>query len=450
MKATHYIALAVALVAATPAATRDYVVVLPQSLDRDTSRQVIQAIDTLIRKSPRGTKIAIFDGTNVKTVANFHIPDDSRADIENLRIGELQVPMADFGKFKRNYRTTSATSADEGEIRLPATLDLLALAYASTPTEDRQVCVLVVGNSRYRGDPAMAMTDGRLPSDGLIFAPRSRSAVYGTADRQRQLDGFAINMLVTDKRQPDARLEGVKRTWSLVAREMGASVVTFSSDFKVSIGRWETCQRKPLEIFEPNATREIETMLPGDPAATAPSPAPPAQLQPAPPASGGDPSVPQVQVPRNDDWITRPEIDPTAKLPVVERAAVKIGVRWGDTGCRNTDVDLHVRVGSGDWLYFGRARTPQGRLVDDLLVAPAGSALEVVELNEIRLADLDIRVNFFRGRCQDMRGVVRAFVGGDVFETPFSIVSKIGAEGRGGREGPAWTTIQAKTLFGQK
>lgn len=80
------------------------------------------------------------------------------------------------------------------------------------------------------------------------------------------------------------------------------------------------------------------------------------------------------------------------------------------------------------------------------------NGMEYVDLTDIQnLATLDIMINHYGGACSEgIKGSVRAYFNGEVYEVPFATIASSGNRGRdknGASSSEYWAVINPRDLF---
>lgn len=442
------IGLTAACFPAGHAPAAEYALVVPRDVPQPVAAKLHSIVTVLVgeRLQP-GDVLRIIDATAVQPIATFEIPEGSKARVTNLRLRELEVPLNAWSRFvRRHYVERRGDTAGHGRILLPQTLTHLGTqSYAGVDVGSREICTLVVGSMLYDDprDEAFSMIDGLFPSDGLIAASQSES-VFGTADRQGHLSGMNFHVFTLDGPDAygsDAHELRVHRTWHLHIAAQSGVMATYTRSLHEAVARFLNCEQKSGRSFSWDGTRQTEEMISAESFASL-AVEPEVSREIASEGQGAEP------------WLTPRTVTVSERAPELRTTALKIGVRWGDDDqCGGSDLDLYVRSSpERPYLYFRNKASLDGTYHKDYQSAPGTrNGLEFVDItDQVPLAELEIWINYYGGSCPGgPKGVVRAFVNGDSYETDFHIPSSNGNRGlaRERKDKPHWVKIEPAMLF---
>lgn len=437
-----------------PAWSRDYVIALPEALDREKAEQVWKLVTELtMDQMEPGESLTVYNATGLRLIADFTIPESNSMKNKNRRRRALSGAVNDFGAFiKEHYLQGDTADTTAHHVHLPQSLaEISSQRFGSIQGTEREVCILVVGDALYLDDrePSFDMRNGYFPSDGHIVASQTRS-VYGTADKQGQLKGMNIHFLYTNEDWlSDVYQLRVQRTWFLFIAAQGGMLASFTPDFGTAVPRFRTCTGKPGRKFTWDSSRNEIAMInvtrivvPEDEIIEQE-------------VNEGESTIAVTDIIANEDWLRSDEVALASEAPSQDTGALKLGIRWGDTDrCATSDVDLYVRSSpSRPYLYYSNKSSPDGMYHKDFTSAPdARNGLEYVDItDEIPLRDLDIKINHYSGECSSgVQGVVRAYFNGAAYELPFQMEATRGNQGQDrnrAEQSNYWVVVNPEELF---
>lgn len=449
------LALAALLAAAAPipaaAEPRLYIVGLPADDPAPAEPIWARLLGLLLRDAGPGDRIRVYDAAAVRLLAEARIAPRAALATEARRRRDLAPVVETLRAHLRGLAAAVPEAGEPATLRLPQFLTELGTTGLAGP----ETCILVLGNALHADprEPDFDMTGGRFPTDGHILATRTVSP-FGTADRQGLLRGANVHLVWRNADwHSDLHLDRVHRFWALFVAGMGGSLATFTGDEATGFERFRACTAgtATAPAFDETAdrvgmlaiVRELSEPLPG-----------PVTLPPMAPAPAEAPAqAPATPRAQEIPWLEAPA--PRAPAPSSPVGTLQVGIRWGDRSCAGSDLDLYVRADPAlPFLHFALTRTAEGQYHKDWRSAPATrNGLEYVDfLRPTDIRRLEIRVNFYAGRCPGgVEGVVRARLDGVTHELPFRLAAETGNGGaafHAAATSPHWVVIDTSALFG--
>ena len=385
----------VCLAISASAQAKDYVIaVSPIQSTEAIKTRVKHIIGFLVGLEP-GDTAHLMDGYNVQSLGTFTVPTDKRYQHPKTRITMNAKSMAGFLRFNQRAMAASDLGIPENSVRLPQLLHALPDVVGKA----ENVQIIVFGGARY-ADPFEAnasMLNNLFPGDGHLGATRAASP-YGTADLKGALEGAQLHMIISDEDALKQHRLGyyIQRFWTLYMNELGASLVSFSSDANIVLAN----AQKGLTARPHSFTKQADVKL--------------EMIQATPP------SVQKTifERPISTIALTRQEI--------LRAQNVEVGISWN----AEVDLDLHIRPMPGSQtLYYGHNRTPQGQYWKDYTSGRGMNGYETISFH----VPLDMRaivtgVNFFSGTSKGgVSGEIRVSVNGKTYKQEFHIPAEHGS-----------------------
>jgi hypothetical protein len=390
-----------------------FIIGISPFLDKSVKDEVYRGIVRLVvEELPRNSALAIYDAFELKTIAQFSVPDAQAFNSPKTRANQFAPAIRELKLFlaRVDQRPTNSHSSFEAAIRLPQFLDFLA----GTTTTDAKSSVLLIGSPLYQDakEPAFSMVDGYFPSDGHLQASREKS-VYGFSGDTTVAPPLSVHWIYFgDPWVSDLHKEKITRFWTLYLERRGVQLSAFTGDLPIALQSF----RQPGTA---NATRHwtIDT----------------AQRK-----------IEMLRVSRSvtmADWLTRDTLPAgTQAPPSIMAGPMKIGIRWKE----RIDLDLYVTARPGaETLYFEHVRSPEGYYYKDHRSSP-GREYEFIEFESpVDVREVEAFVNFYKGSCPGgARGEVRIEFDGRIYGLPFFIPAQEGNLGRSGAsQEEFWTPI---------
>ena len=449
MKRTHLTSVVAALLCSSaPSYAEEYILVVPKAIEAPTAEAIMDAVDTLVENFEADDRLTVLSADFTPTVvAQLQVTETNR----NRKKREISQPLGtiadDLVKRSEVVSDGAATQVYFPQVMTEISTQLLA---GSDPAS-RKVCVMVIGDALYTDprEPAFSMASGAFATDGLLLASQSQS-IFGTADKQGFLQGVNIHFQYTTTAwESDVHNLRVHRMWWLFTKAQGGELATFTADSTTSLQRWSNCAEKAARRFDYDSTRAEVGMMTWNRAEAPPI----EETTPQPAQAATDVLI------ANDDFVRSDTVTIAESAPEQTSGHLKVGIRWGDNQpqCHATDLDVYARATPTEpFLYFGNKSTKDGFFEKDMTSTDAlnqmANGIEVVNMPTVSdFKNVEIMVNHFGGVCEEgVKGVVRAYFNGSVYEYPFHIQATEGSGGRGAdapSSHPAWVIVPVTEMF---
>jgi hypothetical protein len=392
-----------------------FIIGISPFLDKSVKDEVYRGIVRLVVEDlPLNSALAIYDAFELKTIAQFSLPDARAFNSPKTRANQFAPAIRDLKLFlaEERHKPTNSHSGFESAIRLPQFLDFLA---GTTMTNSRP-SVLLIGSPLYQDakEPGFSMVDGYFPSDGHLQASREQS-VYGYSGDSTTAPPLTLHWVYFgDPWVSDLHKEKITRFWTLYLERCGAQLAAFTGDLPIALQSFRqpgaAGVTTPKHWIVDTAQRKIEMLR----------------------VSRG------VTI---TDWLTRDTLPAGAQAPPSTMVGpMKIGIRWKE----RIDLDLYATARPGaETLYFEHVRSLEGYYYKDHRSSP-GREYEFIEFeSSVDVRGVEAFVNFYKGSCPGgARGEVRIEFDGRIYGHPFFIPAE---QGNLGRSGPSqqefWTPI---------
>lgn len=398
------------------------------STPRDANRKewVFKSVMHILLKAPKGSEIVVFDGATGETIISVSVQDRKSMDLDKVRLQTWQREIL-------TLRERLAQEVHRGPtylLNVPISLQFVA----TLPNSHLDTRVLLIGTPLYADlvRPESSMDEGLVPTIGHLCVEQQESP-FSLASLGKRLAGYKFYILDSEQVQYKGRehRQAVRDFWKTMIEQAGGIWIAQTNDKDSFLKRiWDRQTAPPAKTKVDCGIEKAEWVL---------YPRPPKRLP------WLDPFFPDV----------KPFV--RAEPPI---GYVKVGMVWQ---CRTCDFDLHGRPRSDTpFLYFGRARTPDGVFYKDYVTDPRiPYGLEYIEFaNPVDLRQLEVLANFFGGTASvgDARFTFRLWFEpssktgkGEVIERTFEFEAQRGNRGEHPMEWDSlhWIRINTLDLIGR-
>jgi hypothetical protein len=401
-------------------ATR-FIVGVTTPKDQTKKETVFNAIMEIVFRAPRGSEIVVFDAAANKSIFTIKVDDKDSMNLERVR---LDLWKSEIGKLRDQLKQETASKTAH-LLNIPRALKFIF----DLPQTKLETRVLLIGTPIYieDGAPQWSMDEGLVPAVGHLCVGKNDSpfsvSVLGKSLYGYRFYIFDIAEISYKGREHE---QAVRDFWRAMIEQAEAIWVTHTEDKDSFLKQvWDVSS-----VVRPAAKIDCAIEKP--------------------------------------EWVVypRPDITPVWFLPTyVEVKAVlqtdaptgkvKVAIIWE---CQKCDFDLHARPKSGDeFLYFGRAKTPEGIFYKDRETNPnIPYGYEYIEFTEpVDLRQLEVYVNFFKydgttASPMETRGKSRLWFEPisksgkgpvQVVEKEFVIRARTGNRGENPKVEPYWSRI---------
>ncbi len=294
---------------------------------------------------------------------------------------------------------------------------------------EKGASILLIGSWLFwdRRDQRTAMTDRYVPSDALLRAPRSEWP-YSVVGAQDRLAASTLHFLWPNGQaelESAPHEERVKRWWSIWTSAQGGKVGTMTFDPALAFKRFNSGESSGQPTYQPARDGKPEMIRVS-------------ALMPAVmPASFDTPSIAFL---RDDAPISKTP-------PVTSKGIAWVGIKWS-IAC---DFDLYARGdASSSWLFFGNARTEEGRFNKDWVSATGEGQYEFVEfVRDVDLMRTEIAVNLYScDSATPPEATVRVWFSARIFEATVRLTAKTGNRGAMPMTGAQWARVNLLKVVG--
>ncbi len=218
---------------------------LPEKDKQTAISELESELDWIINHAPEGSETALVDALNCRPIASLKAVKG----VARIRKKALAPAMQAIGTFL-GQRPGRAKA--DGRVHLPHLAQTLAQLRLPQGTH-----VVLLGSPLFKNDAAdkfFDMTDGRVPSDGMLFEDPKLS-VFSVIGRERALQGqfwhigFAGDDFVDDTHQ-----QRVQRFNGLYLEGMGATLVTHQPSFVAAMEAARENRNTPLSDEKADAS----------------------------------------------------------------------------------------------------------------------------------------------------------------------------------------------------
>lgn len=421
---------------------QNLIVGIPPKMSEACKAEFNVTLNRLLQESAKGSVLSIYDARSGERLCRFVLQGRGRgpmkAAMQSLR------PVQQFLKGQAQ-RTVDGVRSDE--IRIPQFLELAA----ATLRGDAPTAILLFGLPYYLDgrDPACVFEGSQVPSDEHL---RSSQSVFGCAGLEKQLNNVSVSLIYpSDAIWSSSRSkQAILRFWRLFCQLQGGSMFA-SNDANTVIDRLlagvQQVQKEDLDSSTVLEIRDVsEPVRQTREAVDLPTARPGAKVQqksarPAPMELGA--SAPVTALPAAAQVALK-------KIEKPKVGSLRLALIWVDPmPGQAVDLDLWVKAGEEEELYFNKKEAGKGRYLRDNRGGSVGSrddwnSLEVVELEAIELEQAQVFVNLYRGRGP-VSGLVRViFAEEEGFDVPFEFGDLEGneASSRNSRDqSPHWKCV---------
>jgi len=420
------VALAFALLSPGAALARTVIAVLPPDLPGDRTPILSAFGQALSTFSASDRLIVLVPGKG--QIASVQFPDGPQAANPAWVKRRLAEQFAPVLRHLNDLAVVPAPGNTGQNLMIPDALAEIGRNILSG-LPGRKAEILLLGSWLYFDpkDGRWAMTERYYPSDGHLRA-RLTETPFGVAGLSQLLAGATVHFCWPqgqDEFATKAHEEAVRRFWSLWTTSQGGRIGTFSFDAAICLRRSFAGDASGQSSYEPARDSKIEMLRARPPQ--------PATL----PASLAQPG----------EYFLRDDVPISRTPPTTTTGIAWVGLKWG-APC---DIDLYARAqGTSSWLFFGNARTEEGRFDKDFLTGTGARQFEFIEFaRPIDLAKAEVAINLYEGDLPaPPEGVIRVWFGGHVYEAPFKLAAPRGNRGAQPMTGSHWLRIDLRKVVG--
>lgn len=418
---------------ATDASARPAIVALAPAASQDERREIAERTAFYLTETVEpGETARLLDARTGALLARFVSPEgaayaDPRA--------KLKANGQAMQALKGYIDTAPEPASHEGAMDLPGLLREIGTRYpADAPTD------LVIWGSEVHHDdrmPGFSMLDARVPGDGHFVHTRAETP-YAATGEDAYLTNYRVffGRLGPDPAVNDPHAFALEHYLGNSIAVRRGVLMSIADDPATLYEAASGPVVEPRKRYAPVATDKIEMLA----------------FAPAPPEAVDVRALPIYDRPLSASA-------PTASA-IRSAAEVEIGITWGEA-C-DCDLDLYVRPGEADTVFYGNADTPMGRLLKDFMASPEidGGLERVVFKQPLDIENLRIAVNLYRGTPGQggVVGEIRIAIGAETWAAPFTIEATRGSSGNGSSavmsgqsEGdPAWVVIDPLAVLGTR
>lgn len=404
---TFFATIAVALAfIACEAGARPAIVALAPAAEEADRRAIAEGVAFYLAEVVQpGESARLLDARTGALLAVFEVPEGETYAASRAK---LQINRSALQALKAYMATVPEAGSHEGAIDLPGLLREIGTRYpANVPTD------LVIWGSPVHHDPRMlsfSMLDARVPGDGQFFHTRAKTP-YAAAGENSFLINYRVffGRIGPDPAVNEAHAFALEQYLGNSIAVRSGQLVGIADDPVTLFESASAPITDPRKRYAPQESDKIEMLV------FAPQPPEVMDARALPiherPLASGAPSAAEIRQARE----------------------VEVGITW-DAACA-CDLDLYVRPGAGEVIYFANAETATARLLKDFTSSPEidGGLERVVFAAPVDLADLRLAVNLYRGAPgrTGVAGELRIAIGAETWAAPFRITAQGGNSGRG-------------------
>ena len=240
---------------------------LATTSDKATQKQTLGAIKSVVARTQGGTRIQVYDATMQARITDFEVPMTKNV---RGRFNRLRSEIASIVGHLGGARSVRAGQGNELDIP-----GFMTVVGSSVRSQGGTTRVILIGSPFYStaADPSMRFGPGFYPSDRHPLESSGRT-IYGTADRQRLLDGVFVDFALAGTVGTPREQAPVRRFWGLWIDAQGGTMTSFLSTMDVVVERALNGLTDPVVSDELDPNEGRLAMLPIE-SAPPPIPTPP-------------------------------------------------------------------------------------------------------------------------------------------------------------------------------
>lgn len=395
-----------------------YVIGISPYLEKEVKDDVFRRMTRfLLEDVPLNSSFTIYDGYNLKTIADLNVPELAAFSSPKTRANQYKEQILKLKEFlATDHPRPNSDLPLERAVRLPQLIDVI-----SEQKNPGECIVIVLGSPLYVDpkEPGFSMINGFFPSDGHLMTSRERS-VYGLEGQDGLLEKVQVHFgYFGDPWISELHQDKIARFWSLYLKEQQGELASFSADiatvFKAAAGRESFADRRPRAELDRSQSKLEMLRITRDVGVA--------------------------------DWITR-DLPANRSQPPPSRTVgpMKIGIRWQG----KIDLDLYASAGPGsETLFFEHTRAPEGYYFKDHRSSPERE-FEFIEFESpVDVYRVKASINFYEGHAAEgASGEIRIEFEGRIYTGHFSIPATQGNRGRSGRsQSDFWGRIDVPQIL---
>lgn len=223
---------------------------LPDGAKKIATAELESEIDWIANHAPEGSETAVVDALECRPIASLK----AGKGVSRIRKKALSKPVLAIKEF---LSQSNSRAKSDGRVHLPHLTQTLAQLRLPAGTH-----VVVLGSPVFRNDGAdkfFDMSDGRVPSDGMLFEDPKLS-LFSVVDRARALQGqyWHLGYPGDEAFVDDTHRQGVQRFNALYIGEMGGTLVTHQPSFVAAMQAMRENRRDPLSQEKPDKDAAAE------------------------------------------------------------------------------------------------------------------------------------------------------------------------------------------------